>query len=281
MNALRGLLLLLLVVLPLTLRGHTPRLWTLAVERFLDQPGGAVYWETGLLDARGNYVRDPQVVPLRISFFLHPAMRNRTVILEKDWKSYGRLGTAALANFRVVPTVLGEGFPLVDGATYGVVEVSPTAAAAVGPVLNLSTRGVLTAEGEGLIGGFVVSRVPRKVLIRGIGPTLGAFGVERAASNPVLVLYRGATPVETNDDWGTRADAGEIEAISVQVGAFPLVRTSRDSALLVELAPGAYTAHLRVGAGSSGSGMIEVYLIDATALDPVAFSDEKTAHASR
>ena len=78
-----------------------------------------------------------------------------------------------------------------------------------------------------LTAGFVVRGPGTKtVLIRAIGPTLGAFGVTNVLADPKLELYRGTDLLQTNDNWnGTELLANSF----TQVGAFPLPATSEDA----------------------------------------------------
>lgn len=109
-----------------------------------------------------------------------------------------------------------------------------------------------------LIAGFVVGGTqPVTVLIRAIGATLGAFGVEGALENPQLQLYSGTALVRENDDWGGDP---QLTAAAASVGAFVLGDpASKDSVILVTLAPGSYTAQVRGAGESSGVALVEVY----------------------
>ena len=125
---------------------------------------------------------------------------------------------------------------------------------------NLAIR----AQGGGgdvLITGFTVGAGPNKtVLIRAVGPTLGAFGVGGALADPKLELFSGSTKIAENDNW-RELDATAFSA----VGAFPLGAGSKDAALLAELAPGSYTAQVSgVGAGA-GVTLVEVYEVSGGA----------------
>ena len=139
--------------------------------------------------------------------------------------------------------------------------------AGVGRTLNLSTRGLVRAGDEVLIGGVVVRGPgPKRLLIRAIGPTLGGFGVDGTLPDPVLTIYNGAgTEVATNDDWGTRtgtaatATPAEVSAASAAVGAFALVAGSKDAVLLLTLPEGAYTAKIAGKASASGIILLEIY----------------------
>jgi hypothetical protein len=125
-------------------------------------------------------------------------------------------------------------------------------------LVNLSSR-LRVVRGDAsrsVIAGFVVAGTESKqVLIRAIGPGLSGFGVTGALANPRLQLYSGSTLVAENDDWSNRAD---VSAIGDSVGAFRLNNNSRDSALVANLAPGAYTAVV-TGVDGDGVALIEVY----------------------
>ena len=128
-------------------------------------------------------------------------------------------------------------------------------------LVNISTRGVAGTSSQALIAGFVISgTTPKQVLIRGIGPTLGIFGVPGFLVNPKLQLFRGdGTQLTENDDWGSAANVADITAQSALVGAFPLATGSKDSALLLTLDPGAYTAVATGADGGAGVALVEVY----------------------
>lgn len=131
---------------------------------------------------------------------------------------------------------------------------------------NTSARG-LVSPGNPLIAGFVISgTIPQRVLIRGIGATLGAppFNVPGVLANPQLTLFRGTTALKTNDDWFRDADAAFIRDAAVRAGAFALGAQSVDAAMVIYLEPGAYTAQVSGPTGatannSTGIALVEVY----------------------
>jgi hypothetical protein len=139
-------------------------------------------------------------------------------------------------------------------------EVDP----AIGRTLNLSTRGRVRADGGLLIGGVVVSGPgPKRLLVRAIGPTLDLFGVSATLPDPVLTIFSGSTALATNDDWGStiaaQATAADVAAAAAKVGAFGLPADSRDSALLLTVAPGAYTVQVEGKANAEGIILFEIY----------------------
>ncbi|MGH8021917.1 MAG: hypothetical protein ACREIA_27275, partial [Opitutaceae bacterium] len=130
-------------------------------------------------------------------------------------------------------------------------------------VLNLSARAETGAGANVLVPSFVIAGTePKTVLVRAIGPTLATMQVSAPLSDPVLTLFSGASSIFANAGWNTATNAGEIRATAARVGAFPLPDGSADSALLVTLAPGPYTAHASSSAGSSGTALVEVYDAD-------------------
>lgn len=126
------------------------------------------------------------------------------------------------------------------------------------PLVNISTRAALTA-GQVLNAGFVVGgTVPRRVLVRAVGPTLGtAFNVPGSMADPSLTIFRVTTQIGANNDWGGSA---ALISTFTSVGAFGLPVSSLDAALVMTLAPGPYTAQVR-GTGA-GEVIAEVYFVD-------------------
>jgi hypothetical protein len=85
----------------------------------------------------------------------------------------------------------------------------------------------------------------------------------------------GGGELATNNDWGAGANSAEaLTAAATATGAFGLSPGSRDAAVLITLAPGAYTAHVSGGDGGTGVALIEVYegqlpwWVDSLSWDP-------------
>lgn len=120
---------------------------------------------------------------------------------------------------------------------------------------NISTRGFVQTGEKVMIGGFIIGEGGQtgQVVVRAIGPSL--TGIPEALADPILSLYDvDGTLVAQNDDWADTNGAA-IEA----TGLAP--NDSRESAILGDLAPGAYTAVVEGKAGSLGIGLVEVYYI--------------------
>jgi hypothetical protein len=131
-------------------------------------------------------------------------------------------------------------------------EFSPTF---VTRLLNIATRmRVLTNENV-LIAGFIVTGTgPKKIIVRGLGPSVPVNGT---LANPTLQLS-GPNVSISNDDW---KDSQETEITAT--GLPP--SNNLESAIVASLDPGNYTAVLAGKNGSTGIGLVEVYDLDESA----------------
>jgi hypothetical protein len=141
------------------------------------------------------------------------------------------------------------------------IEVYDLSAAAPGQKLfNISTRATAGAGDNTLIAGISVSgSAPKRVLIRAVGPGLIQFGLTGVLAQPQLQLIKDGVVVAQNTGIGTSPDASAITAAAAAVAAFPLPAGSADSALLVSLAPGNYSAVVSGTSGATGIAIVEVY----------------------
>ena len=127
-------------------------------------------------------------------------------------------------------------------------------------LVNISTRAGAGTGDATLIAGVVVSGdSPKRVLIRAAGPVLTGFGVSGVLSRPVLRIFSGDRVVAENAGWSTSSDASMIAEASARVGAFAFPASGADAAIIVNLAPGTYTAQASSANGATGTALIEVY----------------------
>jgi hypothetical protein len=123
-------------------------------------------------------------------------------------------------------------------------------------LLNISTRMRVQTGDNTLIAGFIITGTEAKrVIIRGIGPSLGGIG--GTLSDPVLELHQGNVTLATNDDWKVRSD-GTSQQVEVEATTIP-PPNDRESAIVTTLSPGSYTAVLAGKNGGTGVGVVEVY----------------------
>ncbi len=178
----------------------------------------------------------------------------------------------------------GPGYDLCTGL--GSPDVGNLVAAFANPLsassprlVNVSTRAQVNTGSAIAIAGFVVqgaSGTLKNVLVRGIGPALSALGVTGALALPQLDVYDAKGVLIASDaGWadglvaGTSAagvnfrlaTAGDMSA----AGAFALPAESPDSAMVLRLPPGAYTAQISGQNGGTGVALAEVYALDTGA----------------
>jgi hypothetical protein len=171
------------------------------------------------------------------------------------------------------PNVFGQntlGSTGVDGTSAGnIVELTPTItptptpAATKSQLVNISTRLRFEAGDNALIGGFIITGTePKKVIIRGIGPSLPVTG---ALQDPMLELHDSTGAIiASNDNW--KEQQSEVEATTI-----PPV-SDAESAIVATLPANsaAYTAILRGTNNSIGVGLVEVYDLDTAANSKLA-----------
>jgi hypothetical protein len=145
------------------------------------------------------------------------------------------------------------------------VEVYDLDTSAASRLINISTRAQVGTGAQSLIAGFVIAgSAPRNVLIRAIGPSLTALDPVNLPAgvvlpDPQLALQIPGGPVlSSNDDWNS-SNGAAIAAAASAVGAFALVPSSKDSALLSSLNAGPYTPVITGKAGAVGIALVEVY----------------------
>jgi hypothetical protein len=119
---------------------------------------------------------------------------------------------------------------------------------------NLSVRGFVGTGEQVLIQGITVNGPePIRALISAKGPSLSAFGVTGALANPRLQLFDSSRRlIATNDDFGAVAAGSELASIP------GLPTNTLESALVLVLPPGNYTAVVSSSTGATGVALLEV-----------------------
>lgn len=143
-----------------------------------------------------------------------------------------------------------------DGSDIGAFEIGASNGVAEKTLGNIATRlPVLTGE-RVLIGGIiVVGNVPKKVIIRAIGPSLGAAGVPGTLDDPTLELFQGSTLLASNDNW-RESQEQEISGTGVAPS------DNREAAIVRTLDPGNYTAIVRGKNDTTGVALVDGYDLD-------------------
>ena len=145
-----------------------------------------------------------------------------------------------------------------DGSDIGSFEIGASNGVAEKTLGNIATRlPVLTGENVLIAGIIVVGDVPKRVIIRALGPSLAATGVSGVLEDPTVELYQGDTLLVANDDW---REPQESESEVSETGIAP--SDDREAAIVRTLEPGAYTAIVRGKDDTTGVALVEAYDLD-------------------
>ena len=138
------------------------------------------------------------------------------------------------------------------GATgIGLVEVYDLDQGAQSEVANISTRGFIQTGDDVMIAGLILTGTdPATVVLRGIGPSLP---LSNPLTDPFLELHNASGDIIfTNDNWRDTQET-EIQA----TGLAPT--NDFESAILISLTAGNYTAIVKGADGGIGNGLVEAY----------------------
>jgi hypothetical protein len=158
-----------------------------------------------------------------------------------------------LAPGSYVATVRGKN----NTSGLGLIEVYDLDPSAASRLANLSTRAFVSTGSDIVIAGFLLfgKNVPDRIVVRGIGPSLTAFGVPNALDDPTLELRdsNGSLLIANNDWQDNPAQAAEL----VAAGLAPT--NNLESGIAALLPPGLYTVLLVGLNNGTGLGVVEVY----------------------
>ncbi|HEY1110622.1 MAG TPA: YHYH protein [Opitutaceae bacterium] len=226
-------------------RAVGPGLVTFGVNGTLADPGLALVSSGATVASNDNWnTSDAATFAASGAFALTTGSRDAAVVTSLASGSYS--------------AVMGDG----GSSGLALLEIYDGDTSAPARLVNVSTRAFVGTGEQVLIPGFVVGgEGTTKILIRAVGPGLAAFGVGGTLADPQMTLFRGTTAVASNDNWSGTANATEIAAAATTAGAFALASGSRDAAMLVELAAGAYTVSVNGAGATTGTALVELYVV--------------------
>jgi len=167
---------------------------------------------------------------------------------------------SALAKGSYTAQVSGSGSGSTTGIVLAEVYDARSSYSATSPhLVSISSRAFVGTDANVLIAGFTIGGDTAKtVLIRASGPALASFGLSGTLADPLVQLYNSNGAVlASNTGWSGNA---QIAGIAASLGEFAWnSTTSADSALLVTLPPGTYTAQVSGASGDTGLALVEVY----------------------
>ena len=226
--------------------------------------GGFVYKGTLLPELQGKYIfgdfSGSFSTPSGRLFYLDLTSGEiRALILGKDDHPLGLFvkGMGQDQNGEIY--VLASSTLGPTGTTGVVLELVPVPS----QLQNLSTRGRVQTGDNVMIGGFIVTgNQSKKVIIRGIGPSLQQFGITGFLTDPVLELHAAdGSLINSNDNWKIDDKTQQSQEATIRATGLPPAN-DLESALVIVLTPGAYTAILSGKNGVTGVGVVEAYDLD-------------------
>ena len=173
-----------------------------------------------------------------------------TGIAPPDSREPAILATLAPGSYTAV--VRGKAPFVAGSAVVEMYDGSPTANASLA---NISSRGYVQDGDNRMIAGVIVAggNGAGKILVRGLGPSLADAGIIDPVANPTLSLRNAnGTEIARNDNWA------DTQAYEVYAAGIPPAN-GLESALVITLASGSYTAILGDLNNDPGVGLIEVY----------------------
>ena len=203
-------------------------------------------WVTTII---GGIITTDQVATIRASGYAPTDVRESAMIVSLPPGNY---------------TAIVRGVNSTTGI--GLVEVYDLSNSSTSILGNISTRSFVQTDDNVMIGGFIVQGTQAKrVIVRAIGPELSQYGLPNTLADPTLELHGpGGALIASNDNWVTTIIGGIITADQVAaIRASGYAPTDvGESAMIVNLPPGKYTAIVRGKNIIIGVALVEVYDID-------------------
>ena len=240
---------------PLLIRGVGPTLANYSVSGFLVDPALNLFNSSGTsLATNDNWATDPLVADLlpQVGAFAFASSTSKDAAMVVN--VVGGNYTAHVTSSAALPN--GSGVALAE-----FYDASQVYTAATPRLINISARSQVGLNGDVLIVGFVIGgSTPVRVLIRGVGPELATYGLTGLLADPKVALHAvdGST-LQENDDWGSAANATEIQNAMSSAGAFSIPTNSKSAAIVLTLQPGSYTAIVSGVNSTTGVALAEVY----------------------
>jgi glucose/arabinose dehydrogenase len=146
-------------------------------------------------------------------------------------------------------------------------QVFRVAATAAQP-LNISVRGLVGTGSDVVFAGFInTGTAPKKVILRGMGPSLQQSGVTGVLPNPLLELHGSdGSLITSNNDWKENTAQAQTDITTNQLAP----TSDLESAIVSTLQPGSYTAILKGQGNTTGVGLVEVYDVDRASASRLA-----------
>jgi hypothetical protein len=221
------------------LRALGPSLAAFGVPTPLADPTLSLYDHTGALIAANDNWKDTQQAQIQATGLAPPNNLDSALLVTLSPGAY-----TAFVNGKAMTTGIALG------------EVYDVATNVNAELTNLSARAFVGTGDDVLIGGMIVNGtagILQRILVRALGPSLSSFGVASALANPTLSLRdANGNVIANNDNW---KDSQQADI----AGSGKAPPNDNESAILVLLAPGNYTAIVAGKNGATGVALVEFY----------------------
>jgi hypothetical protein len=206
---------------------------------------------------------------------IHDA-NNATIAVNNDWRTtqvggiitgdqFAAIGASGLAPDNDLESAIianlapGSYTAIVRGlgnsVGTAVVDAYDLSVASPARLANIATRGLIQPGDKLMIAGFIIQNGPVRAVVRAIGPSLAAFGIDNALPDTTLQIKdQNGTIVIENDDWQSDQKQ-ELEDTGLQP------TNDLEAAVVVTLQPGQYSALVRGKPESTGTGVVQVYFL--------------------
>jgi hypothetical protein len=237
---------------PMLIRGTGPALTALGVSGVLPDPMLTLYQGSTVVASNAGWGGNSQITAEDAAAQAFPLSNPSSLdsALYLSSVAPGLYSAMVAGNNNDTGVALAEVYDLTASGAYTLTTPRLT---------GISARTQVGTGGDVLIAGFVIGgSSARTVLIRASGPALIPQGPTGVLPDPLLTLYRSdSTAIISNQGWGGDP---QIASAAAAVYDFPWTSTtSNDSALLVTLPPGLYSAIVSGASGDTGVALVEVY----------------------
>jgi sugar lactone lactonase YvrE len=218
------------------IRGIGPSLASAGVQGALQDPILELHYPGGFFNTNDNW-KDTQAAQIQA-----------TGLAPSDDRESAFTYNLSPGNYTIV--LKGKN----NSAGIGLIEVYDIQQSA-GRLANISTRGFVGAGDNVMIGGFILGggNGAARILIRAVGPSLANFGISNPLQNPTVTLRDiNGTLLSYNNDW-LEDNGTEIYLTGISPS------NQAESAIVMTLPAGNYTAVVAGLDGGTGIGLVEVY----------------------
>src|ERR1022692_142881 len=237
--------------LPVLLRSSGSALIPFGVTGVLPDPLLQLYSGSTVIDSNAGWGGNPRIVSTASAVgafaWANPASKDSAILETQNPGAYTAITSGVSGDSGVA---LAEVYDTTHSGTWN---------SSLPRLGNISARAFVGTGSNVLIAGFVIGGSTAKtVLIRASGPALSPpLEPREVLPDPQLQLYSGSTVIDSNARWGGNV---AVAAAASSVGAFAWSDpSSYDSAILVTLPPGAYSAIVSGVSGDTRNSLVEVY----------------------